>query len=368
MESQQLKEIAKIQKQYHQDLESVRNEERKLCNLEMERLKNNYLSKQREMNNQMMKAEQTHQHRVQSLEDQLLQSSNQQQELSSRIKVYEEENHRLVDEIKRLSHLHVDKVNSLKHHIEKLSQAIDQAKEQEIEAKNQELSYQEQHESVIKANHLMKIQLHEAKRQVSERHALAEQWRKAVEEIEHSHGAKETSLKIAQEEIMMLEHELKRMVDEKALLTQQLEHCHRLIYGVSSKHPLPNPPAAARGVAKDTTYLSAISSSSILASPYTAKRSLMMATSSASANQSVSSIKTEAKKTIAVASTGRKKKENRSNNLSMSSAASRSQLTTPSPLTESSFNSGRNHSMMTVTMDRSWRSLDRDRSSTILTR
>lgn len=352
METEKLKEIAKIQKQFHKDIETVRNEERKICTVEIEQIKNSYMSKQRETSSELMKLEQSHQSRIQSLEDQLAKSSSHQQEIISRIKIYEDENHHLVDEIKRLSALHIEKVDSLNKHIKKLSQALEEAKNSEIEAKNQKVAMQEQYEATFKANHLMKIQLHESKRQVSERHALAEQWRKAVEEIEHSHGAKETALKIAREEIMMLEHEIKRMSDEKAVMSQQLEYYHRLVYGTSNTSiSSPIIGNVSKPSIKNISNLSSMSSST-LTSPYVAKRSLLMAANSSSASAlhdrsaltipltdiintsaKISSSKSSNQRSKTKSNAGHKKKENRS------LLSNRSQSISRSLLTESSFNS-----------------------------
>lgn len=56
-----------------------------------------------------------------------------------------------------------------------------------------------------------------------------------IVEVEESHHNKETCLNIANEEINMLEYEVKRLKDTNNKLTAEVERCYKLIYGTVSR-------------------------------------------------------------------------------------------------------------------------------------
>ena len=120
------------------------------------------------------------------------------------------------------------------------------------ESKVRESSYREQLTRSLTSAKLIQAELIEAKQQATSGSAQAFQWRNANKESDLSLAAAETAVRIARDEIVMLEHHVKRVERENVELKNELQRADRLVYGahIGSNNTLP---AAAAFDAKVST-------------------------------------------------------------------------------------------------------------------
>lgn len=245
----------------------------KIAALEIERLKELFMAKQRETADDVIKLESMHQNRIKSLESQIINLKNDNSEMTNKIFSYQQENHKLVDELKRIASIHVEKCNNLQHQIASLSRELQSNQETSMSWKDNDIALKTKLDQLVNENSVLKAQVIEARRQVSEGGAAAYQWKKAIEEVEHSYTAHETALRIAREENEMLERELISSRDEKNTLRQEIERCHRLIYGQASVAQVsPSNPQRSASSGRKTSvskFQNNLNGSAVINNPYT---------------------------------------------------------------------------------------------------
>lgn len=84
----------------------------------------------------------------------------------------------------------------------------------------------------IEEARLQRAELIEAKRQASNGSAQVHSWKAAVKESDITAATTATALQIAQDEVAMLEHELKRVKADHAALVKLVHKNEKLVYGV----------------------------------------------------------------------------------------------------------------------------------------
>lgn len=99
------------------------------------------------------------------------------------------------------------------------------------ESRARESLYREKLSAALEENRVQHAEISELRRQSCSDAALAQSWRSASKETELSLSSYEASLRIAREEVSMLEHTLKRLEDENVRLKEALRYADKIVYG-----------------------------------------------------------------------------------------------------------------------------------------
>jgi DNA repair exonuclease SbcCD ATPase subunit len=232
LEGHRIRGLAEMQKECQREIEKVRTEERRIAAMEIENVRHAFRNREHQTSEDLIQLEKLHGVRVKQLEQQVAtlkaQSSAQREQLQEASKVANTGSaqvQRSVQEMKARMEEQAQRADEL--------HAALQAVHQELqEGKVRESSYRDQLSRALTQNRLQHAELLEARQQACQGTATAAQWRNVTRESDITIAAAETSVRIAREEIAMLEQHLHRVETENIELKSELQRADRLVYGV----------------------------------------------------------------------------------------------------------------------------------------
>ena len=231
VEAKKYREIAQIQHQCTKDIEAVRAEERKKATQGVEDTKKVFLDREKQTAEDVRQLELLHAKRIKALEVQV-------ESLKVKNNSLEKENGKLSEDCQKAV---IDSKCGSESHKKKLEQHINrgtvlsnQLKEAHSELNASRLREAEYRDKLAKSIEELRIQhaeLLEIKKIGDEAAAQAFHWKKACRSLEATHLSEKSALQISRDEIMMLEHELKRLREENWNLQQHSNKSIAKIYG-----------------------------------------------------------------------------------------------------------------------------------------
>lgn len=114
---------------------------------------------------------------------------------------------------------------------ETLELSMKQIQDESNEAKSREIIYRDKLSQLIEENRIQYSEIINLQRQCGIDAAMAQSWKVASKESELSISSYEASLRIAREEIAMLEHGYKRIEEENKRLKEALHYADTIVYG-----------------------------------------------------------------------------------------------------------------------------------------
>jgi DNA repair exonuclease SbcCD ATPase subunit len=252
LEGQRIRALAELHKKCQADIESVRTEERRLAAIEIENIRNAFLSREHQTAEDLVQLERLHGTRVEKLEQQLQTLRAENGSLQERLRTAAQEAQHASQKAQRGEAEMRNRVDGYAQRAEVLHRELLDAHKEIQESKAREASYRDQLSQAITQNRLQHAELLELKQQVSSGTAQVFQWRNVTRESDLSISAAETALRIAKDEVAMLEHQLHRVEEENALLKLELQRSDRLVYGAQ----MGSVRTAGDGVGLNTTSLS----------------------------------------------------------------------------------------------------------------
>lgn len=115
-----------------------------------------------------------------------------------------------------------------------LELSMKQIQDEANEAKGRESIYRDKLGKLIEENRIQHSEIMNLQRQCGIDAAMAQSWKAASKESELSISSYEASLRIAREEIAMLEHGYKRIEEENKRLKEALHYADTIVYGNST--------------------------------------------------------------------------------------------------------------------------------------
>lgn len=237
IEGNHYRSITEIQKKCQKEIEAVRSEERRLAAVEIENVRSAFSSREHQTAEDLIQLEKLHAIRVAQLEKQLAAVKAQQQATEEKLMVASQAAVKGNASAQRHAEDLQQTVQESAKHAEQLKQDLLRAHQELQECHAREASYREQLNQALTENRLQRAELLELKEQAASGSAQAYQWKKATKESELSIIAAEQAVRIARDEVSMLEHALRRKEDELTALRRDLLRADRLIYGVPQHEP-----------------------------------------------------------------------------------------------------------------------------------
>lgn len=237
MEGQRIRSLAELHKKCQHEIELVRTEERKLAAIEMENIRSAFLSREHQTAEDLIQLEKLHSTRVAQLEQTITGLKAEKKALSEQLHVASQEAQHGSALVQRGASEMQARMEEYAARAEGLHRDLLEAHREIQEGKVREASYRDQLSRALTQSRLQHAELLEAKQQAAAGSAQAFQWRNATKESDLSIAAAETSLRIARDEVAMLEHHLRRVEEENAELKSELQRSDRLIYGTKMTHP-----------------------------------------------------------------------------------------------------------------------------------
>lgn len=232
LEGEKMRNFSELQKKFIVDIETVRTEERKVATVEIERIRSEYMSKEKETVADLTELERLHTQRVQQLEQQCLLLRTKNGELDDYIKKLENDKFLLVNEHQTITNSYKKKLQDSENQSQLLQVHLRQTEDEIISITSKENKLREDLKQALIDNQLLRAELYEARQQASQGNIHAEQWQRATQESELSITAAKTTAQIAKDEVLMLEHELQRLRDENLSLKDELYRADRVIFGI----------------------------------------------------------------------------------------------------------------------------------------
>lgn len=236
MEGQRIRSLAELHKKCQHEIELVRTEERKLAAIEMENIRSAFLSREHQTAEDLIQLEKLHSARVAQLEQSITGLKAEKKALTDKLHVASQEAQHGSAQVQRGASEMQARMEDYAQRAEGLHRELLEAHREIQEGKVREASYRDQLSRALTQSRLQHAELLEAKQQASAGSAQAFQWRNATKESDLSIAAAETALRIARDEVAMLEHQLHRVEEENAELKSELQRSDRLIYGTKMAH------------------------------------------------------------------------------------------------------------------------------------
>jgi len=233
LEGQRIRSLAELHKKCQREIEIVRTEERRLAAIEMENIRTAFLSREHQTSEDLIQLEKLHSARVKQLEEQVLALKADNTACHERLKIASKEAHYGSSQVQRAATEMQERMEEHAARAEELQREVLAAHKEVQECKVREASYRDQLSRALTESRMQHAELLEARQQASTGSAQAFQWRNATRESDLSIAAADTAVRIARDEVAMLEHQLKRVEIENAELKSELQRADRLIYGVN---------------------------------------------------------------------------------------------------------------------------------------
>lgn len=232
VEGDRIRCLLEYQKKCELDIESARTEERKLAAVEVEKVRQAFIQREKQTAKDLVELEKLHAKRVDQLEEAITAEQKKYQGLKEE---YQQTSlafeRKLQDFVHQIQQLH-DKNHESVMVNDALQREMKSMNERVEERALKEVHYREELSKALTELRLLQAEKLELSAQSSNSNAQSLQWRQILQDQEARYSAMDAQLKITKEENSMLEHEATRLKQENENLKSELEKCDRLIYGV----------------------------------------------------------------------------------------------------------------------------------------
>jgi len=237
-QNEKMMALAAMEKRYNTEIEKVRAAERKKAEVEMNRLRDSFVRREQETMDDLQSLEQLHQEHYDRLQKEVkmyqkIISDNEMswEDAKTESARTEEMKRRQTEEHLKTVHQHVKRA-------EKLEYELRQAHAEVQQARAEESKYREQLARAIEESKIQRAEYISMQRQCENDAAVANSWRTASQESEISLASYDTSLKIAREELMMVERNYARVQDENRRLKDALQYADHVVYGQAQQNAI----------------------------------------------------------------------------------------------------------------------------------
>lgn len=216
------------------DIKSALAEERRLHQLEMTKIKNTYLDREDQTSKDLVLLEELHGRKVSQLESEILHFQERAEYIEQ---LYESEK---IQDAKLIENVRLQSVQTLKSLEDQSKKAEDQERrivqiQNDLQqSKSMEAKYREKMGELLEENRIQRMQLLNLQKQFDIDSAHASTWKNASKESEISLNSYNSALRIAHEEVLMLENENKRILEENVRLKSALSYADKIVYGTNS--------------------------------------------------------------------------------------------------------------------------------------
>jgi len=234
LEAEKMLAVSAMQKKCSTDVEEVRMEERSKAENELKRVREAFLVREKQTAEDLHSLEKLHadhidrlEKEVESYKDRVLAAEREAESCRTKAAMAEEKLCRETDMHRKALGQHTEAAQSLE-------VALERAQDEVQSARARETLYRERLSEAVEENRLQHAELLGLRRQSGSDAALAESWRSASKESAVSLASYETALEIAREEVIMLEHNMRRLEEENSRLREALQYADNIVYGSSS--------------------------------------------------------------------------------------------------------------------------------------
>jgi hypothetical protein len=234
MNNEKMMSMSAVERKYAKLMDEVRAEERRNAQIEIDKIRKTYAQREQQTVQDLQLLEELHASKVNALEREVLhfqQRSENIERLYEQSKMVEaNEAEKIRKQSEYTLHMSEDMGNRMKELEGSLHQALSELQESRIV----ESKYRSKLSEALEENRIQRAQYLDLQKQCDIDSATVHVWKNATHESKVSLSSYETCLRIAQEEIVMLENEIKRIQDENLRLKSALTYADKIVYGKSA--------------------------------------------------------------------------------------------------------------------------------------
>lgn len=236
LEGVHVKELALLQSRCAGDVAGALAEERRSRDRQVEGVKAVFVQRERETAEDLRRLEELHAAKALRLETQLGEAREKEQAAVAALAKQRQSESRAAAQLLQSADADQLSARECVARAEALSAQLSEQQRVLQESRAREHSYREQLTQALESSRTLRYEAAELKRQAADGSGHSQQWRRAVREAELARAATEASLQIANDEIAMLDNEMRRLQENNASLQQTINRADKIMYG-SSRRP-----------------------------------------------------------------------------------------------------------------------------------
>lgn len=240
--------VVHAQHQWARDAEEARKFMQQQHKTELENVHEVYRQRETQTAHDLQLLENAYNSRIHKLENQVSVYREQAAAATRTLDKFKMEQMREVSCLKEETHAHVARLHQQQERVQELQRSLEHAHHLNQEVTAQELAYREQCRRLLEEQRLQKGALQQTQQCVQQLTAELAVYKRQAKQHNIADSALAMSLQISQQESVLNEHELRRIVHENKTLHGIVSRSDSIVYGSQrgAAHPPPAPAPAAR--------------------------------------------------------------------------------------------------------------------------
>lgn len=231
LEAEKMLALNSMQKQCTADINEVKLSEKKKWEAEIAKIHATYKEREQQTMSDLQQLEQLHAEQLRQLQNEVSMYRERAVAAEEMIAGAHASCAKGAESSRRIAETQKQTIDSNVKQMEELRLILQRTQDALQECMTKESQFRHQLSVALEENKVQRAELIAAQRQAAEEHAQAVSWKKVCKESEISIRSYDASLKIAQEEIYMLENNIQRLTEENRSLKASLQYADKVVYG-----------------------------------------------------------------------------------------------------------------------------------------